>query len=164
MAGVGDLTHHAYVKTPKGWVRGAVRLEDPGPRDPRTQGEQLPGEGAPGPLLTPPWGTPALWSFPGCAQSPHTLDPASATPLRALWASGRLSEPEEGSPEPLIYSKRSKAQVATGAFKWHLKRGHQARSTEPRAPDLGGALLPRGPRCRNRGDRRTLAGAQRRVR
>lgn len=67
MAGVGDLTHHAYVKTPEGWVRGAVRLEDPG-----TQGEQLPGEGAPGPLLTPPQGTPALWPFPGCGQSPHS--------------------------------------------------------------------------------------------
>lgn len=50
MAGVGDLTHHAYVKTPKGWVRGAVRLEDPGPRgsscpgrEPRAPSSHLPG-------------------------------------------------------------------------------------------------------------------------
>lgn len=46
MAGVGDLTHHAYVKTPKGWVRGAVRLEDPGPRDP---GGAAAWGGSPGP-------------------------------------------------------------------------------------------------------------------
>lgn len=123
MAGVGDLTHHAYVKTPKGWVRGAVRLEDPGPRDPGTQGEQLPGEGAPGPLLTPPRGTPALWPFPGCAQSPHTLDPASATPLRALWASGRLSEPEEGSPEPLILQQTVKSTSGNRGFQMASEEG-----------------------------------------
>lgn len=118
MAGVGDLTHHAYVKTPKGWVRGAVRLEDPG-----TQGEQLPGEGAPGPLLTPPWGTPALWPFLGCAQSPHTLDPASATPLRALRASGRLSEPEEGSPEPLILQQTVRSTSGNRGFQMASEEG-----------------------------------------